>query len=200
MNDINQRQSLQRLRYLYARIIIGLLLVGIWVGCLNACHPSDRPSANTNVILQAIIASQKHIPDGQCRYSQADTLTKAYLSPELVSGLYGATARQWIGQEGTTLLTDMSIYLSNRQHPFEIAVLRCKDTDDIHGHINGEFGSVLGTCQYRLMSIQNAWQDTEYQTYTTQGVVTWVGEYVLLLVCDDPQAAKKAAEKVIKNR
>jgi hypothetical protein len=77
----------------------------------------------------------------------------AQLDDTLLTALYGSSAARWGGTDKFALVDDGCIYLSETQHPFELAVFRCISESDVSG---GKM-SVLGVCASRLEAIQTAW-------------------------------------------
>lgn len=188
------KDNVQRCRDIYSKVMVVIALIGIFCLFFSGCTQPTLPPTDALVILEHMLSTQKNVPDGQCRYMQANCGSKEFLSTNLISGLYGETSRQWFNQQGNAMIDDVAIYISNQQHPFEIAVFRCKNQVDI----SGGRGSVLGVCQNRLSFVQKAWQNTEFESYTRQGKVTFYGQYVLVVISDDADTAINAAKKAIR--
>ena len=118
----------------------------------------------------------------------------AQLDATLLTALYGASASRWGGTDKFALVDDGCIYLSEIQHPFELAVFRCIDESDVSG---GRM-SVLGVCASRLEAIQTAWQGSSYDLCAQNAILTYYGTYVILIVADNPTPILKAAQKAIR--
>jgi len=111
----------------------------------------------------------------------------------LLTALYGELAAAWFDGEKQPILDEGCLFLSETQHPFEVAVFRC-----IHeGDVQGGSSSVLGICAQRKAYITDAWQGSEYEDVTAGAVVTCIGAYVILAVSKDTDTAIRAAEKLI---
>lgn len=146
---------------------------------------------SADTVLQAMLSVAPH-PKGRCR-SLSATPEEGGLTETLLSALYGTTAGQWYQSGRFSVIDDGAIFLSETIHPFELAVFRCVDEGDVSGGI----ASVLGICSARLDLIRKAWQGSDYEVYTRQGVVTFYRAYVLLVVAEDPEPLIKAAKRAI---
>ncbi len=183
------------IRRKYIRWMTFLVLISLLSALHTGCYRNNSLPAEAADVLDAMITATENIPSGYGRYYKASLDAKQALSPTLLSALYGESARQWIGTSDDTLLDDAAIYLTEQQHPFELAVLRCKNQGDISG---GE-GSVLGICQSRLAAVRRAWQGSDYEKTSIQGTVIHYGQFVILVIAEDPQPLIQAAKRIIRN-
>ncbi len=172
-------------------IICTLLAVSLLL-LTCACHAKPKPPVSAINVLQAML-SVAAPPDGMVRSLTAENDNQV-LPLDLLTALYGPSTRQWYEDGARGVLDDGAVFLSTAMHPFEIAVFRCIDQGDILGGM----ASVFGICSARLDMIKNAWKKTDYASYTEKGMVTYVGNYVLLIMCDNPDDVIKAAEKAIR--
>ncbi len=187
----------------YARIRDGyrswttvLVIIGLLCTVITGCRGRSAPPADAAYVLDAMISAVDAIPSGYGRYFKAAPDTKQALSPTLLSALYGASARQWLGDSNDTVLDDAAIYLTEQQHPFELAVLRCRNQGDISG---GE-GSVLGICRSRVAAVNASWQGSEYEEVALKGTVVHDGPFVILVIAQEPELILKAAKKAIQQK
>lgn len=180
----------------YKSWVASLVIVCLLGMPMTGCGGRSAPPVDAACVLDAMISAANDLPSGYGRYFKADPSTKQSLSPTLLSALYGASARQWLGDSKETVLDDAAIYLTQQQHPFELAVLRCRNQGDIAG---GE-GSVLGICQSRLAAVYLSWQGSEYEEVALQGTVVHYGSFVIMVIAQDPEPILKAARNAIQRK
>ena len=162
--------------------------------CLSGCAGAAPPPPALDV-LEAMQAAAEAMPAGEVYDRSADPAGKGYLSDALFAALFGPAVRRRLGGEdgGTAaepLIEDAVVFLSLREHPGELAVLRCADAD---GAL-----TAAALCRLRLDSLKTAWQDTDYALWTERADVTVEGCYVLMAVFPDPEAVFDAARRIIR--
>ncbi len=136
---------------------------------------------------------------GEGSTADAATATEpgtAPLTDPLLSALFGPSVLPLLeetvgpdGQAGAPPVGDVAIYLSLTAHPGELAVFRCSDRTAAM--------AAAKLCRARLDTIRRAWRGTAYEAITEAATVTLEGNYVLLLVTEDPAAAGKACRALL---
>ena len=130
-----------------------LLISTLLLNFLSACTSAPKHPATADGVLSAMmnIREAEECPDGRMRSLRVDTASLSYLSPTLVTAMYGEASRGWFEGENAPV-SDMAMFLSEAMHPCELAVFRCADERDGL--------SVAAQCRSRLDLIKNAWKDS----------------------------------------
>lgn len=175
---------------------VWLLVLTVVPGCLSGCGRTPPPPARD--VLEAMCAAAGTMPVGEVYDRASDPAGKGYLSDVLFAALYGPAARGRLGgtesdapdePAAPAMIPDAAVFLSSRQHPAELAVLRCADAD---GAL-----TAASLCRLRLDSLRDEWQGTDCALWVDRADVTVEGCYVLMAVVPDPEAAFDAARRVI---
>lgn len=188
-------------------LVCMLLLIGL-VLCSVGCEGRDSQiPASAEEVLRAMLeacASQSW-PDGTVRTRRADPASPDYLPDALVSALFGEASRGWFvtdGESDAPMVDDAAMFLSSAIHPAEVAVFRCTDAG---GAVSGT-ASAAKQCRARLEALRAAWAGSadagerfgDYAVWLERAVVAVEGQYVMLVVADDPDAMVNAARGVIR--
>ena len=175
------------LRFLVPVLILSLLL--------SACGTSDPPPAASEVLtamLTAVTDTAQPLPDGVIRLSSAPVDSPDYLTETFLSALYGEAARGLLGEDSTHSrpVQDAALYLSVAPYPFELGAFRCADGDTAR--------TVAALCRGRLDTLARGYGGSEWERVAAGGQVGVEGNYVLLVLCEDPASALKAARRLVK--
>ena len=144
-----------------------------------------RPEPPPEQVLLALTEAEIGLPAGQIYLASAGKEEASYLSPDLISALYGKGELPW----QLSLIEDYGIFLSITQHPCEFAVFRCYSRSDTD--------LVAAMCHERLDALCAHYGETEYERYTEQAAVAVIGKHVLLLVSADARHALATARRVL---
>jgi len=174
--------------------IICILLATSLILLSCACTKKQAPPISAETVLQVMLAADDH-PSGRLLSLAAPDEGKQLTEPLLVA-LYGAAASKWYHSDEFRVIDSGGVYLSEVLHPFEIAVFRCVDQRDTTGGLT----SVMGICSARLDMIKQSWQGSAYGTMVENALVTCCGNYVILIVAEDPEPMLRAARSIIKRQ
>ncbi len=176
------------LRKLISAGVLGLLLC--LISCQGSASAAAVPVAAETVLASMQAAVETTCPSGRVYSRAAPPETANYLGDTLLSALYGDGARGMLAATGTSpAVNDAALFLSIAPHPMELAVFRCSDAR--------ASATAAKLCRSRLERIRHAWKGSEWEEMTARACVTVAGEYVLLVVSEDPEAVIRAAEKAI---
>ena len=185
---------------------------------LAACGTSDPPPAASEVLtamLAAVTDTAQPLPDGVIRLSSAPVDSPDYLTETFLSALYGEAARGLLGEDSTHSrpvqdaalygeaargllgedsahsrpVQDAALYLSVSPYPFELGVFRCADGDTA--------GEVAALCRGRLDTLARGFAESEWREAAAGGRVAVEGNWVLLVLCEDPVPVTEAARRVV---
>jgi hypothetical protein len=84
---------------------------------------------------------------------------------------------------------DAALYLSVSPYPFELGVFRCADGDTA--------GEVAALCRGRLDTLARGFAESEWREAAASGRVVVEGNWVLLVLCEDPTPIAEAARRYI---
>lgn len=175
-------RCLRWLRLFWLGVALAVLL-----GATGCARRSPGLPATAGAVLSVMLDAVRDgvAPDGEV-YDGTEQKT-------LVSALYGDCSRDWFSSDGETPATvdDVAMFLPCAMHPMELAVFRCPDAT--RGATD-----VAAACRARLSVIQNAWQDTEYAVWMEAATVAVEGQFVILIVYDDPDVVLRAARAAIR--
>ena len=126
------------------------------------------------------------LPAGKIYWSGAEKGEDDYLSASLLNALLGsgmtATLREsWL---------DIALFLSLGESPSEFAVILCRDRD-----------SAIDTAKLlnlRLSAVKATKKAPEYKEMTENAKVTVIGNYALLIISSDSEAALKIFNKTVR--
>ena len=162
---------------------------------LSSCGTSGPPPAASEVLtamLNAMEDTAQPLPDGLTRLSSAPVDSPDCLTETFFSALYGEAARGLLGGSSTESppITDAALFLSLSPYPCELGVFRCVD--------ESAAGTVAGLCRGRLDTLARGFKGSEWERVAAGGQVGVEGNYVLLVLCEDPAPALKAARRLVK--
>ena len=144
--------------------LIFFLILALSVSAV-ACRQAET---GTGVLLGEEMAAIDGLPSGQIYRSDASEGEAAYFSPQMMETMYGEGA----AERYFSLLEEYAIYLSSRESPYEIAVLRCyarSDTDRI-----------AEMCLARVEHLRIGLAGTPYRAHADAATVRVEGRTVIL--------------------
>lgn len=176
-----------RPRYLLALLLSAALL-------LSSCGASDPPPAASEVLtamLAAVTDTAQPLPDGVIRLTAAPVDSPDYLTETFLSALYGEAARGLLGEDSTHSrpVQDAVLYLSVSPYPFELGIFRCVDGDTA--------GEVAALCRGRMDTLARGFAESEWREAAEGGRVAVEGNWVLLVLCEDPVPVTEAARRAV---
>ena len=174
------------LRFLVLLLILSLLF--------SACGTSGPPPAASEVLTAALTAvtdTAQTLPDGIIRLTAAPAESPHRLTETLLSALYGEAARGLLDGDSTDNppVQDAALYLSVAPYPFELGVFRCADGDTA--------GEVAALCRGRLDTLARGFAESEWREAAAGGRVAVEGNWVLLVLCEDPAPILEAARRAV---
>ena len=172
------------------RLLLPLLLSALLL--LSACGNETPPPPAAEVLgamLAAMESTAQPLPDGVTRLTAVSADSPDYLDETFFSALYGEAARGLLGEDSTQSppITDAVLFLSLSPYPCELAVFRCAD--------GSAAGTVAGLCRGRLDTLARGYAGSEWEGVAAGGQVAVEGNYVLLILCEDPKPVLEAARR-----
>ncbi len=174
------------------RCLLALLLPAVLL--LSACGTSAPPPAASEVLtamLTAVTDTAQPLPDGMIRLTAAPADSPDALTATFFSALYGEAARGLLGEDSAhgRPVQDAALYLSVSPYPFELGVFRCVDEDTAL--------AVEALCRGRLDTLARGFRGSEHEAAASGGRVTVEGNWVLLVLCEDPTPVPEAARRLL---
>jgi len=181
------------------RPVFSLILALVTVVSLlfSSCGRSTPPPAASEVLtamLEAAETISQSIPDGIIRLTAAPSDSPNHLAETFFAALYGEAARGMLGDGATEgppygpPIQDGAIYLSVSPYPWELGVFRCADGDTAR--------EVAGLCRGRLDTLRQGFAGGDYEEAASGGRVAVEGNWVLLVLCDDPAPLLEVARRL----
>ena len=182
------------------RPVFSLILALVTVVSLlfSSCGRNRIPPAASEVLtamLEAAETTSQSIPDGIIRLTAAPSDSPSHLAETFFAALYGEAARGMLGREATegpprgAPIQDGAIYLSVSPYPWELGVFRCADGDTAR--------EVAALCRGRLDTLRRGFAGGDYEEAASGGRVAVEGNWVLLVLCEDPAPLLEAARRLI---
>ena len=173
------------------RCLLALLLSAALL-FLPACGKSDPPPAASEVLTAMLTAMEdtaQPLPDGITRLTAAPTESPHRLTETFLSALYGEAARGLLDGDSTDSppVQDAALYLSVSPYPFELGVIRCADGDTAR--------TVAALCRGRLDTLARGFTASEWEEMASSGRVAAEGNWVFLVLCEDPSPILEAARR-----
>ncbi len=146
-----------------------LCAVCIVLLCLSSCSSHTRSKSAREILTGLMEECDFIIPDG-CIYEYgAEEGSEGFLSPSLISALYGEEAPD----EALAYTDDYAIYLSGFAEPYEIAVFHCRaesDTDKLYA-----------ICSERIDQLKVLLLQTSYAGFADTAQICIHGKYVIMI-------------------
>ena len=176
----------------YSRFLVPVLILSFLLSACGTSAPPPAASEVLTVMLTAMEDTAQPLPDGLTRLSSAPVDSPDCLTETFFSALYGEAARGLLGGSSTESppITDAALFLSLSPYPCELGVFRCVD--------ESAAGTVAGLCRGRLDTLARGFKGSEWERVAAGGQVGVEGNYVLLVLCEDPAPALKAARRLVK--
>ena len=171
-----------------------LWALALTVLLLPACGRATPPPTAAEVLsvmLSAAAETVQPIPDGVTRLTAADPTSPDRLTDTFFSALYGEAAGGLLGGDSTQgpPITDGALFLSVAPYPCELAVFRCSDGETAR--------TVAALCRRRLDALERGFRGSEWEETAAGGRVAMEGNYVFLVLCEDPTPLLEAAARRI---
>jgi len=165
----------------YAAIFLILLLL---LTSLPSC--TQKEALSCRQLLQDMTYAEIGLPAGKYYSLSAAEGESEYLSGSLLIALYGngelpRVTEGWI---------DCALYLPYSSHPCEFAVVYCRDRDCAE-----DTARLLST---HLGVLKNAKTSPEYSEMLENAKVSIIGNYALLIISSDSNAAVSAFKKALR--
>ena len=180
---------------------------------LSACGGRTPPPAASEVLtvaLGAVTDTAQPLPDGVIRLTAAPPDSPDRLTETFFSALYGEAARGLLGGDSTQVtpptdgaeeqmgedstpsppVQDAALYLSVSPYPFELGVFRCADGDTAQ--------VVAALCRGRLDTLARGFRESELENLAAGGRVAVEGNWVILVLCEDPTPVLEAARQFLR--
>ena len=166
------------------RTLTLLLCIIFCLSTLPCCTKRENPTCRN--ILAAMMDAEINLPAGKIYDLRATEGNDEYLEERVINSLFGDGSSPPV--RGGWL--DLALFLPVSAHPCELAVFLC-DTPDTAG----DTARLL--CR-RLDVIKSTRKAPEYSAMLDSATVTVIGNYVLLIISEDPALALRAAVDMIK--
>ena len=149
---------------------------------LPSCTDSPRPSCRS--ILASMIEAEAELPAGRFYSTHAKEGEEEYLSPTLLSAWLGASALRdgW---------TDCALFLSLREHPYELAVVFCQT-----GDVAEDTAKLFSARWHTVRAMEIAQGESPL---TVRASVTRIGNYVIFILSEDPDSLLAVAKDAIRH-
>ena len=175
----------------YSRFLVPILILSL---LLSACGTSGPPPAASEVLTAALTAvtdTAQTLPDGIIRLTAAPADSPHRLTETFFSALYGEAARGLLDGDSTDSppVQDAALYLSVAPDPFELGVFRCADGDTAR--------TVAALCRGRLDTLARGFAGSEWEEMASGGRVAAEGNWVFLVLCEDPAPILEAARRAV---
>ena len=170
-----------------------LALVIAVVLLLSSCGGDAPPPSASEVLavmLEAAETSTQPLPDGVIRLTSAPPSSPNHLTEAFLSALYGEMARGLLSAEEnqSPLVQDAALCLSVSPYPWELGVFRCADGDTAR--------EVAVLCRGRLDTLRRGFVGGKYEAAASGGRVVVEGNWVLMVLCEDPAPLLEAARRL----
>ncbi len=178
-----------RPRCLLALLLSAALL--LFPACGGETPPP--PAAEVlSVMLSTMENTVQPLPDGVLRLTAAPADSPDRLTETFFSALFGEAARGLLGEDSTPSppITDAALFLSLSPYPCELAVFRLAN--------ESAAGTVAGLCRGRLDTLSRGYAGSEWEGVAAGGQVILEGNYVFLVICEDPRSVAEAARRFVK--
>ena len=175
----------------YSRCLVLLLILSL---LLSACGTSGPPPAASEVLTAMLTAMEdtaQPLPDGIIRLTAAPVDSPHRLTETFLSALYGEAARGLLDGDSTDSppVQDAALYLSVAPYPCELGVFRCADGDTAR--------TVAALCRGRLDTLARGFAGSEWGEVVSSGRVAAEGNWVFLVLCEDPAPILEAARRAV---
>ena len=161
---------------------------------LSACGEAVPPPAASEILTAMVSAAEdsaQPIPDGVIRLTAAPMDSPNHLTETFFSALYGEAARGMLEARDrqSPPLQDVALYLSVSPYPWELGIFRCADGDTAR--------EVATLCHGRLDTLSRGFRESDGAAAASRGRVVVEGNWVLLVLCEDPAPVLEAARRLV---
>lgn len=143
-----------------------------------------------------MIAVSKNLPAGRVYTSKSSPGAVDYLSSSLLGMLYGTSGENYSPKSVFSRTESISIWVSSGFYATEFAVFHCKNDKDS--------AEIADLCLSRIDSMRSFINANSQKLSLEESKITLdnakvkiIGEYVIMAICEDSEAAIEAAKEVI---
>ena len=177
-----------------AVISVSLAFVITVMLSLSSCGRATPPPPASEVLtamLETAETTAQSLPDGVIRLTSAPSDSPSLLTETFFSALYGEMARGLLseGESQSPLVQDAALYLSISPYPCELGAFRCVDGSGAE--------ELVSLCRRRLDILSRGFAGGEYEAVAAKGRVAVVGNWVLLVLCEDPAPLLETARRLV---
>ena len=141
-------------------IILLILILSIFTSCEDKRTPED--------ILFNITKDISTLPEGKVYLGRAEEGSAAYLSPMMISALYGEGAVSY----EFTFIEDFAVYISSFAKPCEVAVYKCYSASDTD--------LIASMCLSRIENLKTVLAGTSFSESILNASVEISGRFVIV--------------------
>ena len=177
-----------------AVVSVSLAFVIVVMLLLSSCGRATPPPSASEVLtamLETAATTAQSLPDGVIRLTSAPLDSPSLLTETFFSALYGEAARGLLaeGENQAPLVQDAALYLSAAPYPCELGVFRCADGEGA--------AEMADLCLGRLDTLSRGFAGGAYGEVAKGGRVAVVGNWVLLVLCEDPTPLLETARRLV---
>lgn len=148
----------------------------------------ERETPPPEAAVEAMCQTEIPLPAGQLYRSSAQPGEAEYVSESFFGGMFGSGTEAPWQMSG---VTEYAVYLSFGA-PCRFFVFRCGNQQSVN--------DMSALCLTYLDAQRRYWEGTEYGQAVTEGAeVFTVTDTVILMICTDPDSAKKAARSALRS-
>ena len=171
-----------------------LALMAVLVLLLSACGWATPPPPASAVLTAMVTAAEttaQPLPEGVIRLTVAPPDSPSRLTEAFFSALYGEAGRGLLsaGEAQGPLVQDAALYLSVAPYPCELGVFRCADGSGAE--------ELADLCRGRLDTLSRGFAGGEHGEAASRGRVAVEGNWVFLVLCEDPSPLLEAARRAV---
>ena len=146
------------------KILILILFILLLPSLFSSCKDNRRAED----ILFNITKDIDDLPDGNVYLKSADEGSESFLSPMIISALYGEGA---ISYE-FSLIEDFAVYLSSFKSPCEVAVYKCYSASDTD--------LIASMCLSRIENLKIILAETSFSERLSNATIDISGKFVIV--------------------
>ena len=145
-----------------------LFIIILFVFLLPTLFSSCNDNRRAEDILFSITKDIDDLPDGNVYLKSADEGSECFLSPMIISALYGEGAVSY----EFSLIEDFAVYLSSFKTPCEVAVYKCYSASDTD--------LIASMCLSRIENLKIILAETSFSETLSNATVSVSGKFVIV--------------------
>ena len=146
------------------KIFILILFILLLPSLFSSCKDNRRAED----ILFNITKEIDDLPDGNVYLKSADEGSESFLSPMIISALYGEGAILY----EFSLIEDFAVYLSSFKSPCEVAVYKCYSASDTD--------IIASMCLSRIENLKIILAETSFSERLSNATIDISGKFVIV--------------------